>query len=315
MKCFYAMTMKYIFLLIITSFLFKFGTAQQIIPLYNGVVPNSRPVKMEEVRRADAVVDTVITKVAKPDLTVYTVSAAANKHAAVIICPGGGYGVLCIKWEGDRIAKAFNKAGITAIVLKYRLPDSTTEVDPSMAPLQDLQQAIKIVREGADKWQIDKNKIGIMGFSAGGHLASTAGTHFTHSYIDNATNTNLRPDFMILVYPVISFSDSIGHIGSRDNLLGTKNNPEKIHFFSNELHVTEKTPPTLLVLANDDQVVAPANSFVFLQALRHHHVSASLHLYAKGDHGFLHEPSIDEWFGRVLYWMKEMHYVSMFSQR
>ncbi|MBO9621106.1 MAG: alpha/beta hydrolase, partial [Niabella sp.] len=208
------------------------GAAQQTVPLYPGYAPNSKKERMQEVRRADAVVDTVIVKVAQPDLTVYPASQATDKHIAVIICPGGGYGVLCIKWEGERIAKAFNKAGITAFVLKYRLPDTSRELKPSIAPLQDLQQAIKIVREQRATWHIDAGKIGIMGFSAGGHLAATAGTHFEEAFVPNPEKTSLRPDFMVLVYPVISFTDSIGHTGSRNNLLGKQPDQASIRFFS-----------------------------------------------------------------------------------
>jgi len=300
---------KHIFFLLF-SFLFSTtAVAQETIPLYPGAIPNSKPATQKEIHRPDAVVDTVISGVSEPTLTIYTAAAPAGKKTpAVIICPGGGYGVLCIKMEGEKIARAFNKAGITAVVLKYRLPGSGAMPDPSMAPLQDLQQAIKQVREQAASRGIDKDRIGIMGFSAGGHLAATAGTHFQQSYIENSSKTNLRPDFMILVYPVISFTDTVGHIGSRNNLLGANPSPEAIRFFSNEFHVTAETPPTLLLLPDDDQVVPPQNSLSFLKELRNHKVPASLHMYAKGDHGFLKGPPFDEWFGRVLYWMKEMHY-------
>ncbi|SDD32918.1 alpha/beta hydrolase [Niabella drilacis] len=301
---------KYVFYLLLSFFIGPAVTAQETFPLYPGKVPNSKPTLQKEIHRPDAVVDTVISGVSVPTLAAYPATPQAGKKTpAVIICPGGGYGVLCIKMEGEKIARAFNKAGITAFVLKYRLPGSGAMPDPSMAPLQDLQQALKLVREQADARNIDKDRIGIMGFSAGGHLAATGGTHFQQSYIDNPSQTRLRPDFMILVYPVISFTDSIGHTGSRNNLLGAEPDQKAIRFFSNELHVTKETPPTLLVLPDDDQVVPPQNSFVFLKALREHKVPASLHLYAKGDHGFLQTPPFEEWFGRVLYWMREMQYI------
>lgn len=300
---------KYIFYLFLSFLFSETVVAQETFPLYPGAIPNSKPATQKEIHRPDPVVDTVISGVSEPTLTVYPATAPAGKKTpAVIICPGGGYGVLCIKMEGEKIARAFNKAGITTVVLKYRLPGSGGMPDPSMAPLQDLQQAIKQIREQAPARAIDTSRIGIMGFSAGGHLAATAGTHFQQSYIENSAQTTLRPDFMILVYPVISFTDSVGHIGSRNNLLGAHPTPEAIHFFSNEFHVTARTPPTLLLLPDDDQVVPPQNSLDFLKALRKHKVPASLHMYAKGDHGFLKAPPFEEWFGRVLYWMKEMHY-------
>ncbi|MGJ7031514.1 alpha/beta hydrolase [Niabella hirudinis] len=302
---------RYICYFLLSLFTGHAVAAQETFPLYPGVIPNSKPTTQKEIHRPDAVVDTVVSGVSVPTLTIYpAASQAGKKTAAVIICPGGGYGVLCIKMEGEKVARAFNKAGITAFVLKYRLPGSDAMPDPSMAPLQDLQQALKLVREQADARNLDKDRIGIMGFSAGGHLAATGGTHFQQSYINNPSGTPLRPDFMILVYPVISFTDSVGHIGSRNNLLGNNPGQKAIRFFSNELHVTKETPPTLLVLPNDDQVVPPENSLSFLKALRQHQVPASLHLYAKGDHGFLKTPPFEEWFGRVLYWMKEMRYIN-----
>lgn len=287
--------------------------AQQEFPLYSGSIPNSRNAKNEETRRPDPVVDTVVSKVSEPTLTVYQPKPNKNNRVAVIICPGGGYGVLCIKMEGEKIARAFNKSGITAFVLKYRLPDNRVMPDPSIGPLQDAQQAIKLVRERASVWNIDQNKIGIMGFSAGGHLAATAGTHFDSSFIQNPFKTSLRPDFMVLVYPVISFSDSIGHIGSRNNLIGLSPTAEKIRFFSNELHINKNTPPVFLTLPGDDVVVNPTNSLVFLRALQNIKIPSSLHMYSKGGHGYLKTPPFEEWFGRVLYWIKEMNYVSTLS--
>lgn len=160
-------------------------------------------------------------------------------------------------------------------MLKYRIPNDATMINKEIGPLQDAQQAIKTVRMRAEEWGVDANRVGIMGFSAGGHLASTEGTHYDHVVIDNKENINLRPDFMLLIYPVISFEDSIGHIGSRDQLIGKNPTEEKKREYSNELQVTDKTPPTFLVHASDDDVVNPRNSIVFYLALLQHHIPAN----------------------------------------
>jgi acetyl esterase/lipase len=277
---------------------------QTEFPLYNGLIPGSTNAPDEENMVTDARDDVLYYKVSRPTLTAFFPPENSANGTAVIICPGGGYHVLVAGREGTKIAKAFNEAGIAAFVLKYRLPDDKSMTDKSTAPLQDAQQAIRTIRERASEWNIDPNKIGIMGFSAGGHLAATAATHFKNSFIENKKGTSLRPDFMILVYPVISFSDSIGHLGSRDNLLGKSAASEKIRFFSNEFHVTESTPPAFITLAGDDRVVPEANSLSFYNELRKHNVPVAMHIYASGDHGFLKQPSFEEWFGRCLFWIK-----------
>jgi len=281
-------------------------TAQQVIPLYaDGKIPNSNPATDQEKFQVNKVVDTVVSEVSVPTLTVFLPPKELANGTAVIICPGGGYHVLLINWEGSRIAREFNKKGIAAFVLKYRLPSDRTMRDKSIGPLQDAQQAIEMVRQRAVEWNINPNQVGIMGFSAGGHLAATAGTHFTHPFLEKWNGISLRPDFMILIYPVISFTDSIGHIGSRGFLLGPSPSKAQIEFYSNEFHVTRHTPPTILIQATDDSVVSVKNSLYFYKALHENGVPAELHLYQKGEHGFLTAPPFDEWFGRCLYWMKE----------
>jgi acetyl esterase/lipase len=285
--------------------------AQTELPLYPGAVPNSIAADDAETTRMDAVVGKLVSRVSRPTLTVFEPPRGAASGRAVIICPGGGYGVLLINREGNDVARAFNKLGITAFVLKYRLPDKAFLENPSIGPLQDAQQAIKTVREQARRWQVDPAKIGIMGFSAGGHLAATAGTHFDSAVISNPAHTSLRPDFMILVNPVISFTDSIGHVGSRANLLGTAAPSEaQIRFFSNELHVNARTPPTFLVHASDDTVVPVMNSICFYVQLKRNNVSAAMHLYSLGEHGFLKQPTFDEWFGRCVYWMQQSGWIT-----
>lgn len=278
--------------------------AQEVIPLYSGSIPNSKDVPNEEVWVPNKEVDTIVNHVSVPTLTVFLPSAGTATGTAVIICPGGGYHTLLINREGKDVAKAFNQKGVAAFVLKYRLPSERTMINRSIGPLQDAQKAIELVRQRAEGWHISPNRIGIMGFSAGGHLAATAGTHFSHAFIEDEKATSLRPDFMILIYPVISFTDSIGHIGSRNNLLGPSPSKKEIEYFSNELWVSSQTPPTFLAQAVDDKVVSSKNSLYFYKALHREGISAELHLYEKGEHGFLTAPPFEEWFGRCLYWMK-----------
>ena len=279
--------------------------AQREQMLYPGEIPNSKVSENLEEKTANVVVDTVARKVSIPTLTIFLPANNQTIKSAVIICPGGGYGGLLTKREGTDVARAFAKLGVAAFVLKYRLPDDRIMIDKTIGPLQDALQALKIVRQNAEKWNLDPNKIGIMGFSAGGHLASSAGTHYDAPIIENSEHIKLRPDFMILVNPVISFTDEIGHIGSRDNLLGKSASLEKINFFSNELHVNQSSPQTFLVHTADDTVVSPENSFRFYHALRKNKVNAELHIYSEGEHGFLKKPVFNEWFGRAVNWMKD----------
>jgi acetyl esterase/lipase len=278
--------------------------AQIIINLYDKV-PNSIPSpNREESVTTDNILR--ISRVSVPTLAMYTPTAQNEKRAAVIICPGGGYVRLAASHEGSDVAKTFNEWGITAFVLKYRLPDDTIMVDKSIGPLQDAQRAIQIVRENAAKWNIDPDKIGIMGFSAGGHLASTASTHFTKEVIENPNHISLRPSFSILAYPVMSFTDSLGHIGSRDHLIGKNPSAEKITEYSNELQVTAQTPPAFLVHAADDKTVKVENSIRYYEALLKNNVLSELHIYPKGGHGFgmNNKTTNDKWMERLKNWLQ-----------
>lgn len=286
--------------IILMTFVPLFSQAQKAIPLYPDKIPNSRNAPNQEYSNAD---HTIVYKVSRPELYIYLPSKEKATGTAVIICPGGGYHALMMDWEGFDIAKRFVKMGIAAFVLKYRLPSDVTMINKTIGPLQDAQQAIKVVRKNALKWHIDSNKIGIMGFSAGGHLASTASTHFEHAVIHDE-GISLRPDFMILVYPVISMTDSIGHIGSRNHLLGKNPSLQQINYFSNEKQVKKHTPPTFLVQAEEDKVVSVQNSLSFYEALRKKNVPVALHIYEKGGHGFLKFPPRDLWMREVKYWLK-----------
>jgi acetyl esterase/lipase len=281
--------------------------AQTVMPLYTGAIPNSKPGPDEETSHYENDSILIIGKVSRPTLTVFLPPKGKATGAAVVICPGGGYWIVASGHEGADVARRLNASGIAAFVLKYRIPDSSTMVNKEIGPLQDAQRAIQIVRSRAREWGLDPHRIGILGFSAGGHLASTAGTHFNKSYIDNPEHISLRPDFMILIYPVISFTDSIGHIGSRDQLLGKHPSPEKIREYSNELQVTNQTPPTFLAQAKDDNAVPYVNSVDFARALKKHHVPVKVFLYEKGGHGFglINKTSNIRWMDICLEWMKE----------
>lgn len=279
------------------------GYAQQEIPLYDGPIPNAKDVPDEEVRRADQ----IVSNVSRPTLSVFLPPADKATGAAVVICPGGGYGVLVIKREGYDVAEAFTRQGIAAFVLKYRLPSDKTMIDKSIGPLQDAQRAIQLVRQRAAEWHVNPQKVGIMGFSAGGHLASTAGTHFSSPQISNPANTSLRPDFMVLVYPVISLDAQIGHAGTRTNLLGASPTAEQLKLYSNQEQVTATTPPTFLTHAGDDKVVPVANSVVFYEALQKQSIPTDMHLYTYGGHGYPKTPTFDEWFGRCLHWLRQIN--------
>lgn len=277
--------------------------AQEMIPLYLGNVPNAKPSSVKEVQSSPG----VYRGITKPTLEVYLPDKAIATGTAVVVIPGGGYSVVVYQGEGIGTAKALAQKGVAAFVLKYRLPSDSSMVDKTIGPLQDAQQAIKRVREGAAKWGVDPGKIGIMGFSAGGHLASTEATHFEKALIDNPENTSLRPDFQVLVYPVISMGDSLAHRDSRDNLLGKNPSRQSIELYSNELQIRANTPPTYLTHAADDKVVDVDNSIVYFETLRHQKIPVEMHIYPKGDHGFIfRQPS---WVDPLFDWMKRNNWI------
>ncbi|MEN3323243.1 prolyl oligopeptidase family serine peptidase [Mariniflexile soesokkakense] len=228
---------------------------------------------------------TGILKVTDPTLKVFLAKNDNQKNTAVVICPGGGYGVLSHYKEGDKIAEWLNSIGISAFVLKYRLPSDLIMENKTIGPLQDAQQAIRMLRKNAKEWNLDTNKIGIIGFSAGGHLASTASTHYNDT-VYASDGTSARPDFSMLIYPVISMEDGITHNGSKMNLLGKNPSEALIVKYSNEKQVNENTPPTILIHATDDGAVPVKNSINYYLALKENKVPAEMHIYENGGHGF-----------------------------
>jgi acetyl esterase/lipase len=198
---------------------------------------------------------------------------SVHPTSAVLICPGGGYGGLAITYEGYDLATWLNEQGIAAVVLKYRMPKGSHEV-----PVSDARQAMRMIRQNAQSWNIDPDKVGIAGFSAGGHLASIVSTHVVDS--------TERPNFAVLFYPVITMNNEFTHPGSRKNLLGDNPDQLLINQYSNELQVSPQTPPTLIFLGDDDRMVLPRNSIEFYAALKRNNVKSSLYIFPKGGHGF-----------------------------
>lgn len=278
--------------------------AQPVLPLYTGTIPNSLPSNVQEKTTADNG-NVHISNVVQPSLTVYVPPAGTANGTSVVVCPGGGYSFLSMTNEGTEIAQRLNGMGVTVFILKYRLPNDATQPDKSIAPLLDAQQALRLVRAQAAKYSLNPERIGLMGFSAGGHLAATAGTQFARPVGPKPGPASVRPAFLVLIYPVISFSDSLAHGGSRTSLLGASPAPAQLVQYSADRQVTAQTPPTFLVHAQDDPVVKVQNSLAFYEACLHHHVPAEMHLFPKGGHGFgLHNATTpDDWSERLREWL------------
>jgi acetyl esterase/lipase len=268
---------------------FAQSTASRTIPLWNDGAPGA-------LGTAD---------IDQPSLSLFLAGGPAKAPTGVVVCPGGGYVHLAMDHEGTQIAAWLNHLGISAFVLKYRLgPKYHYPVQ-----LWDAQRALRTVRAHASEWGIKPNQIGIWGFSAGGHLASTSGTHFDSgdtSAADPINRQSSRPDFMILAYPVISLEDPYAHVGSRLNLLGEKPDPALIEFLSNERQVTTQTPPTFLFHTTDDAVVPVENSVMFYLALRKAGIPAEMHIYPKGKHGVglaQNDPVLRTWPDHLTDWL------------
>jgi len=246
-------------------------------------------------------------KVTDPSLYVFLPPVDKATGTAVLIFPGGGYTALAFNHEGYAIAKWLSDKGIAGIILKYRLPSDLIMKDKSIGPLQDAQEAMRTIRRNASKWNIDPHKIGVIGFSAGGHLASTLSTHYDEIVYEVTDTVSARPDFSLLIYPVITMDSSFTHAGSRRNLIGENPSEEKIIRFSNELQVNDKTPPAFLVHSGDDKSVPVKNSIVYYEALQKNNVPSELHIFQKGGHGYGMAGGRDTqsaWPDLCLNWMK-----------
>ncbi len=280
-----------------------------LLNLYpDGQIPNYQDVGEQEVWDTTNIVR--ISKVQVPDIKVYLPEEASATGDAVIICPGGGYHILAYDWEGEDIAEFWNSKGVAAIVLKYRLPTSESQVIPHKSPLMDAQRAMRYVRYNAESWGVDPERIGIMGFSAGGHLASSLSTHYdagNRESDDEIERMSCRPDFSILMYPVISFTGEFQHSGSRKALVGEDST--LMEYFSNEKQVTEDTPPAILIHASDDKGVPVKNSIVYFQALVENGVPAEMHIYPYGGHGFslaIDQDQLSGWPERCWEWLRAL---------
>ncbi len=242
----------------------------------------------------------------RPSLAVYRPPAERATGAAVVVCPGGGYGFLAVDHEGQQVAAWLNGLGITAFVLRYRIAPRYGHP----APLQDARRAMRTVRARAGEWDLDPGRIGIWGFSAGGHLAATAGTQFDTGNPraeDRIECASCRPDFLILAYPVISFTEECAHVGSRRNLLGDAPTPELVEQMSAERQVTAETPLTFLFHTDEDEGVPPENSVLFYLALRRAGIPVELHVYERGPHGVGLAPSdpvLSSWGDRLADWLR-----------
>jgi acetyl esterase/lipase len=248
----------------------------------------------------------------RPKITVYLAPAGTATGAAVVVCPGGGYGVVAADHEGKQVAEWLNSLGVSAFVLQYRLGPRYHHP----APLQDAQRAIRMVRSRANGWGVDPARIGILGFSAGGHLASSAATHFDDGEAEAADaidRASSRPDFAVLCYPVISLTTVATHSGSRRNLLGEEPDPTLVWKMSSELQVTPRTPPTFLFHTDDDPGVPVENSLLFFQAMKRAGVPGELHVFAHGRHGVglaPEDPVLSQWPKLCARWMEGLGLLS-----
>jgi acetyl esterase/lipase len=277
----------------------SFPAKMQAFPLYgDGAIPNSKPGPDTETGGGTG----WIQNVSRPAIQVYLPAKVKATGASVLIIPGGGYAGLTFDYEGVQQAQYFVDHGIAAFVLKYRLPSDVTMPDKSVGPLQDAQQGLRFIRLHAREWTLDPARVGVVGYSAGGHVASTLATRFQKSYVPNPEGISLRPDFLVLVYPVISMDARIAHMDSRKALLGPSPSDEQVKAFSNELHVTHETPPTFILHAADDQLVDIDNSIAFFEALRHAGVPVEARFFEKGQHGFVLLPR-DTWQGAIMDWI------------
>lgn len=285
-------------------------TAQTRIDLWPvNYLPNSRHLALE-----DSVANERAYRVVRPRLYHYAPAARQDSSAAVIIIPGGGYARLAYEVSGNMLAQWFAAHGVHGFVLWHRLPDSPDLIRRDIAPLQDAQRAVRLIRSHAIEWGIDPHKVGVMGCSAGGHLASTVGTHGedVSRITDALDKIPFRPDFMILVSPVISMDAAITHRGSRDNLLGVNASQELLQAYSNDTRVDAQTPPAIMIHADNDPSVSPLNSIRFYTSMKQNGRAASLHIFPQGKHSISLEPqpgTTQAWSELTLGWLREMGFL------
>ncbi len=301
---------KYIIFAIIFCFHLNILFSQDFrLPLWEKNIPNQNEIKVKEIIETTNAIR--IKDVSNPTIEVFLPTKASMTGEAIVICPGGGYEYVVYDKEGTDVAKMMNSQGIVGIVLKYRLPKAENNIEGRLSPFLDAQRAVRLTRYHAKDWGIDSNKIGIMGFSAGGHVASTLGTHYQDNFFitDNIDSIDCRPDFMVLMYPVITFRRPYLHLGSRNNLIGENPDTSLVNYYSNELHITNNTPPTFLVHATDDHGVPVENSLMFYNNLRKHNVKCELHLFQEGGHGFglaTKKGRLASWKDLCTSWIKEI---------
>jgi len=276
------------------------------VPIYDPPAPGCKDVEVEETRSSSENGTPTLTDVTHPEMW-YFEAPGDTILPAVIICPGGGYQVQAYKHEGTEVAEWLNSLGYHAFVLKYRLPNEELFTDAPYIPLADAREAILTVRQQADQFGVDPSKIGIMGFSAGGHLAATASVLFDKKIPFAQTGPQVRPDFSILIYPVISMSEDFTHQGSKEALLGNTPPPEMEQLFSAEKQVSSATPPTFILHAGDDEVVPPQNTRVYADALRKNDVDVTEIILPAGGHGFgfKKESPAFIWTEHLEKWLKE----------
>jgi len=302
--------MKIITILFVIGYLTNSALAQNFIPIWpKDNIPNSRHLNLD-----DSIANERIYRVMHPGVYAFFPGKQENKGAAVIICPGGGYERLAYVISGLQLAKWFNTIGISAFVLNYRLPNSPDLIQRESGPLMDAQRAIRYIRANAAKWGINPDKIGIMGSSSGGHLAASASTinNDVSAIKDSLTNVSFKPNFTILISPVIDLSTNYAHVGSVKNLLGPKPTDELKRKFSLQLQVTAATPPCFIADAVNDKTVNPMNSLLFYQALLQNGVSVSFHAFPQGAHAIAlrNNPGSTELWTRLCeMWLVEMNII------
>ena len=286
--------------LIIILFIFSFFASAQT-PVTMKLWPDKAPYSNDKAKLGKEVSPGHVGNIGIAEVIICRPESGKANGSSVVICPGGGYAVEAIEKEGYKIAKWFNSIGVTGIILKYRLPLAEGITERDKAPLCDAQRAIRYIRYKAAEWGLKPNQIGVMGFSAGGNLAVNAGTHYDAGNAqssDPVEQVSCRPDFMLLLYPVVTMEADLTNVGTRDNLLGKNPDPEKVRFYSGEQNVTATTPPTFIVHASDDGVVKLENSINLYMAIHKLGIPIEMHIYEKGGHGF----GLDQCTGTALSW-------------